>query len=118
MGGFYQQLRSRRELVTTILHCVGNVGFQSLGSNEIRQHMRSGHLKPVGRSGGVSQDGEGLHAVFGHCCSQPELREEPVFALVVNEDVDLGFSVLETAGAVGTEHWVEKRLGLDVKIRF
>ena len=96
---------------------MGNVGFQTLDSNEIWQDVWSSHLKPVGRLCRVSQDGKGFHAIFGHRCAQTELGEEDVLVLVVNEDVHLGFSVPETAGAVGAESWVEKRLWLDVKIR-
>ena len=79
---------------------MGNVGFQALGRNEIWEDVRSSQLELVRRYCGVGQQREGLLAVLGHCRCQTELGGEPVFVLLVNEDLHLRFSVLETPGAV------------------
>ena len=103
-------------MITTILHCVGNVGVDGGHFDEVWKDLRSRHLKLVRRVSCVRQQRERFLLVFQHSDTDTELGQEVVLVLVVDEDVDLRDSILEAP--VGTKERMEERVFADIEIRF
>ena len=93
---------------------MGNVGIHGRDSDQVREDLRSRHLKLVGGVSCVGQQRECFLSVFKHFDTDSELGEEVVVVLVIDENLHLRDSVLEAS--VGTKERVEERVFAEVEI--